>query len=100
MVPSERMSLAWRMVDQERANVIKFLDSQPQWALTVAHDPRGAIADTLQPEKMPTSYTIDRRGIIRYVNEGFEPVDAASIERRLTELAEQGGGGAVAGGGH
>lgn len=80
-------------VDQERANVIQFLESQPHWTLTVAHDPRGAIADTLQPEKMPTSYTIDRAGIVRYVNEGFEPADAPSLERRLSELADQGGGG-------
>ena len=74
-------------VDQERANVLKFLESQSHWSLTVAHDPRGVIADTLQPDKMPTSYVIDRRGVIRYVNGGFEPSDAAVIERRLDELA-------------
>lgn len=74
-------------VDQERANVIKFLETRPKWALTVAHDPGGAIADTLQPDTMPTSYAIDRAGIIRYVNRGFEPPDAALIEQRLTELA-------------
>ena len=85
-------------VDQERANLVQFLESQPHWTLTVAHDPRGAIADTLQPEKMPTSYTIDRLGIVRYVNEGFEPADAAAIERRLSELADQGAGGQLASG--
>jgi thiol-disulfide isomerase/thioredoxin len=74
-------------VDQERANVVKFLELQPHWALTVAHDPRGVIADTLQPDKMPTSYAIDRGGVIRYVNGGFEPSDAPIIERRLAELA-------------
>ena len=39
------------------------------------------IADRLAPEKMPTSYIIDREGIIRFVNSGFEPSDAAVIER-------------------
>ena len=81
-------------IDQERSNVVKFLDTQPRWVLTVAHDPRGAIAETFQPEKMPTSYVIDRAGIIRYVNDGFEPADAAVIERRLTELAAGASGGA------
>jgi len=81
-------------IDQERGNVVKFLDTQPHWVLTVAHDPRGAIAETFQPEKMPTSYAIDRAGIIRYVNDGFEPADAAVIERRLTELAAGASGGA------
>jgi thiol-disulfide isomerase/thioredoxin len=74
-------------VDQERANVVKFLRARPRWSLTIAHDPRGEIADRLQPEKMPTSYIIDRAGIIRYVNSGFVPSDADVIERRLVEVA-------------
>ena len=74
-------------VDQERANVVRFLKARPHWSLTIAHDPKGAIADRLGPEKMPTSYIIDRDGIIRYVNSGFEPSDAAVIERRLAEVA-------------
>jgi thiol-disulfide isomerase/thioredoxin len=76
-------------IDQERANVVKFLRARPRWSLTIAHDPKGAIADRLGPEKMPTSYIIDREGIIRYVNSGFEPSDAAVIERRLSEIARR-----------
>jgi thiol-disulfide isomerase/thioredoxin len=79
-------------VDQERANVDKFLKGHGQWALTIAHDPAGAIAERLQPDKMPTSYVIDRAGIVRYVNAGFVPDDAATIERRLLEVAGQAGG--------
>jgi thiol-disulfide isomerase/thioredoxin len=74
-------------IDQERDNVDKFLRGKPRWSLTVAHDPNGVIAETLQPDKMPTSYIIDRSGIVRYVNSGFERADAPVIERRLTELA-------------
>jgi alkyl hydroperoxide reductase subunit AhpC len=74
-------------VDQERDNVVKFLHGRGKWALTIAHDPRGEIADRLQPDKMPTSYIIDRAGIIRYVNAGFVPSDADVIERRLVEVA-------------
>ena len=74
-------------VDQERANVDKFLKGHGHWALTIAHDPAGAIAERLQPDKMPTSYVIDRSGIVRYVNAGFVPDDAAVIEKRLLEVA-------------
>ena len=74
-------------VDQERANVDKFLKGHGHWALTIAHDPAGAIAERLQPDKMPTSYVIDRSGIVRYVNAGFVPDDAATIEKRLLEVA-------------
>jgi len=76
-------------VDQERANVVKFLKARPRWSLTIAHDPKGEIADRLAPDKMPTSYVIDRAGIVRYVNSGFEPSDAAVIERRLVEVARR-----------
>jgi thiol-disulfide isomerase/thioredoxin len=76
-------------IDQERANLVKFLKARPRWSLTIAHDPKGAIADRLAPEKMPTSYIIDREGIIRYVNSGFEPADAAVIERRLADVARR-----------
>jgi thiol-disulfide isomerase/thioredoxin len=76
-------------VDQERSNVVKFLKARSRWALTIAHDPKGEIADRLAPEKMPTSYVIDREGVIRYVNSGFEPADAAVIERRLLDVAHR-----------
>ena len=74
-------------VDQERDNVEKFLRSRAHWSLTVAHDPNGAVADAFQPDKMPTSYVIDRTGVIRHVNSGFEPSDARDIEARLSDLA-------------
>jgi thiol-disulfide isomerase/thioredoxin len=77
-------------VDQERENVVKFLGARGHWALTIAHDSKGEIADRLQPDKMPTSYIIDRQGIIRYVNYGFVPSDAQTIERRLADLAGDG----------
>ena len=75
-------------VDQERGNVDKFLRAHGgRWALTVAHDPRGEIAELLQPDKMPTSYVVDRSGIVRYVNAGFLPGDASTIEQHLLEVA-------------
>jgi len=76
-------------IDQERANLMKFLRAKPHWSLTVAHDPKGEIADRLAPDKMPTSYVIDREGVIRYVNSGFVPSDAREIERRLVEVARR-----------
>jgi len=74
-------------VDQERANVDKFVRAHGHWSLTIAHDPRQEIAELLQPDKMPTSYVVDRSGIVRYVNAGFVPEDAPGIERRLLEVA-------------
>jgi cytochrome c biogenesis protein CcmG/thiol:disulfide interchange protein DsbE len=76
-------------VDQERENLDKFLASRSSWSLTVAHDAAGVIADRLRPSKMPTSYIIDRAGIVRSVNSGFVPADASAIEKRLSDLARR-----------
>lgn len=76
-------------IDQDKENVHAFLAAKKRWNLTVAHDPKGAIADTLQPDKMPTSYVVDRHGIVRHIQAGFVPEDAPAIERRLAALAAE-----------
>ena len=74
-------------IDEDRAAAEQFLKKRKRWSLTLAHDPTGAVPDRLQPPKMPTSYVIDRAGILRHVNAGFEPADAARIEAQLAQLA-------------
>ena len=74
-------------IDEDRAAAEAFLKTKKRWALTLMHDPTGAVPSALEPPKMPTSYIIDRAGILRGVNAGFEPGDAARIEARLRELA-------------
>jgi thiol-disulfide isomerase/thioredoxin len=77
-------------VDENRDDAVAFLKSRgSDWTLAIGHDPEGRLADRFKPPKMPTSYIIDRAGIIRQVNSGFERADVAKIEARLTELAEQ-----------
>lgn len=77
-------------VDEDKNSAQDFLSSRPNWALTVAHDPKGKLPDALQPSKMPSSYIVDAQGIIRYVNEGFERGDIKVIEKRLVALAAEG----------
>lgn len=75
-------------IDEERASAEAFLKSRKQWSLTLAHDPEGKVPEALKPPKMPTSYIVDSKGIVRQVNEGFERDDIARIEKRLLALAE------------
>jgi len=75
-------------VDEERESAEAFLSSRSKWSLTVAHDPEGKVPEVLKPNKMPTSYVVDAKGIIRFVNEGFERDDIQALEKRLTALAE------------
>lgn len=77
-------------IDENREDALGFLRSQSSdWSLALAHDPEGKLAEKLKPPRMPTSYIIDRTGVIRHVNLGFERADVAKIEARLTRLAAQ-----------
>jgi thiol-disulfide isomerase/thioredoxin len=77
-------------IDENREDAVGFLKSRgDRWSLSLAHDPEGRLAERLKPSRMPTSYIIDRAGIIRQVNAGFEREDVAKIEARLTQLAAQ-----------
>jgi cytochrome c biogenesis protein CcmG/thiol:disulfide interchange protein DsbE len=76
-------------IDESRADAEQFLRSRPSWSLKLAHDPDGKLPGRLQPPKMPSSYVIDKRGIVRQVNSGFARADARRIESSLIELAGQ-----------
>ncbi|HVJ18518.1 MAG TPA: TlpA disulfide reductase family protein [Polyangiaceae bacterium] len=49
-------------------------------------DREQSVAGAYKPAKMPTSYVIDQKGLIRHVHEGFHPGDDAEIERIVTGL--------------
>lgn len=74
-------------IDQEAENMRTFIATRKKWALRFFHDPVGGVAERLAPPKMPTSYVIDKDGVLRMVNAGFERSDAKRIEQRLVALA-------------
>ncbi len=74
-------------IDDSREDAETFLRSRPRWTMRLAHDPEGKVPGRLQPPKMPSSYIVDRKGIIRQLNAGFERADAQKIEARLLEMA-------------
>ena len=86
-VRSKNVVVAAVSVDQEEDNVRRFLNSRKRWNIRFFHDPAGQVAERLAPPKMPTSYLIDKEGVVRMVNAGFEESDAPRIERHLLELA-------------
>lgn len=72
-------------LDTERSNMDRFLRQVPV-SFRVVHDPRHQVADRYNPPAMPSSYIIDRRGVVRHVHEGFEARDAAVFEREIRAL--------------
>ncbi len=75
-------------VDTDRHAAEEFLHKNGV-DLNVLLDPSGSVVGRYDPPKMPTSYVVDREGVIRHVNAGFEEGDEAKIEHQLTALASR-----------
>jgi peroxiredoxin len=53
-------------------------------SLPVLLDPAGSVAATYDLPKMPTSFLVDKKGIVRFVHEGFE--GSGDVDRFRSEL--------------
>jgi peroxiredoxin len=74
-------------IDDRTENAQAFVRAHGLDQLTVVEDTDKSIVGRYEPPKMPSSFVIDRAGIIRAVNAGFEDGDDAKLEKQLTALA-------------
>jgi peroxiredoxin len=75
-------------IDKERTNAQE-LATQLKLTLAVLHDPEGKVAELYDPPKMPSSYVIDRDGVVRYINQGFTgAADVARLRQQLEKLSQ------------
>jgi peroxiredoxin len=72
-------------VDKQRENAEK-LARQLGLTFPILLDPSGGVAGTYDLPKMPTSFLIDRKGLVRFVHEGYD--GAKDVARFKTELDE------------
>ncbi len=49
-------------------------------------DPEGQVAETFELDTMPTSFLIDRNGVVRYVHRGFRKGDIDEIRAQIRKL--------------
>lgn len=77
-------------VDDKPADYQKFL-AKKKPNFSTPHDVQHKAAAFFAPKAMPTSYLIDRKGIIRYIHSGFvgKPTEAAYIKEIEALLAEK-----------
>jgi cytochrome c biogenesis protein CcmG/thiol:disulfide interchange protein DsbE len=71
--------------DRDVGNVRTFLRRHPV-TFPIVHDGGHAVADRYRPSAMPSSFVIDRRGVVRHVHAGFHSGDAAQLEREIRQL--------------
>jgi cytochrome c biogenesis protein CcmG, thiol:disulfide interchange protein DsbE len=72
-------------VDKEVAPIKPFIEKL-NVTFPVAHDSGHGVADKFAPPRMPSSYVVDRKGVVRYVHGGYHAGDAATFEKELQEL--------------
>jgi thiol-disulfide isomerase/thioredoxin len=76
-------------VDKRRADAERFLRDVPA-TFPVVFDAQGGAPEAYDVKGMPSSYLIDRQGVVVAIEEGFHDDRRAAIERRIEALLAQG----------
>jgi len=71
--------------DDDKALVDKFV-KDTKVTFPIGYDASSKGTETYKVDKMPTSFVIDRKGVIRYPHGGYTSDDAAQIEKEVQEL--------------
>ena len=72
-------------LDEDKANAEKFLKEFPV-SFTVLRDTKGEWADKFVVESMPTSFIIDKQGVVQNIHHGFASDDIKELEEKITQL--------------
>lgn len=80
-------------IDDRRSQADRFLaDHLPHPAVTLLHDPDTAILARFGAAGMPALYVVDRAGIVRLAEAGYEPSRLEAIEAVIEKLLANSGG--------
>jgi len=74
--------------DTQARNARGFLRRTPV-DFPVVIDDDHEVAGRYDPPRMPSSYIVDRRGVVRHVHEGFRSGDERTIEQQVRRLLRQ-----------
>ena len=83
--PSEDFQIIAVNLDQKTKKALRFLKKHPV-GYPSASDPKGQLPGQYGVETMPTSYLIDRQGVIRYVHRGFKRGDGSKLRSEIRSL--------------
>jgi cytochrome c biogenesis protein CcmG/thiol:disulfide interchange protein DsbE len=75
-------------LDSDQALAKKFLSKLPA-NFTVAYDPKGTVAEAYQLPGMPTSFLIDRNGLVVSRHIGFLKQDSEKLAQQIQYLLQQ-----------
>ncbi|TAN64961.1 MAG: TlpA family protein disulfide reductase [Methylobacter sp.] len=72
-------------LDEDHANAEKFLKDFPV-TFTLLHDSKGEWADKYVVDSMPTSFIVDRQGVIQNIHHGFTSGDINELDQKIIQL--------------
>ncbi len=75
-------------VDEERKAADAFLAGR-RYSVTVLFDPKGTSPAAFKLTGMPTSYLVDRKGVVRFAHEGFHPTTIGEYRREIELLLQE-----------
>ncbi|SJM96349.1 TlpA family protein disulfide reductase [Crenothrix polyspora] len=72
-------------LDEDKTKAAQFLKEIPV-GFNVLTDAKGEWADKFVVESMPTSFIVDKLGVVQHVHHGFTANDITELEKKITEL--------------
>lgn len=87
--PDDELQVVAVNVDNDAAKGRAFLQRRPV-GFPSASDPGGQIPEKYGITTMPTSFLIDRGGIVRYVHKGFRKADVSDLREKIQALVNEG----------
>jgi thiol-disulfide isomerase/thioredoxin len=84
----EGLTIVGINVDKRREDAERFLRDTPA-AFTIAYDAQGTTPAAYAVAGMPSSYLVDRQGVIVDVEEGFHEARRAGVEARIRAALAQ-----------
>jgi len=83
--PADDFAIVAIGLDEDTADALAFLREHPI-KYTALQNPKGDVAQAFGLKGMPSSYLIDRNGVVRYRHIGFEPRDIDALKREIAAL--------------
>lgn len=87
-LPREDFAIVAINVDETRSEAEKFLSAHPV-SYTVVLDPAGDVPKAYGLIGMPTSYLLDRNGVVRWRGQGFKSADIDVLRQEIDKLIKE-----------
>jgi peroxiredoxin len=76
-------------IDTDKKEGKKFMKKAKLKAMKAGYEPEGATVENYDPSKMPTTFVIGPKGLIRHVHHEYHPGDAKKLSKTLDKLIKK-----------